>query len=204
MISHWIIPISGYTQSRDQRTGLSELWRKLHEKFTSSEICIQPVLPWDHNWRRLARFISINSYANPRLKAKICIIGYSWGGGWGAQKLAEQLRIEGLEVNRMVLADPVYRSDKLLCRWRTLLRRGGAGSCFVPSISIPSNVLHVQSTRQANNWPQAHKLEPDSETTRIDKAVKDLDRNHNQMDESPIFKEMATNAVIELIQGAEL
>jgi len=201
MISHWIIPISGYTQGRKHRTGLSSLWLELHKEFTDPKVCVFPVLPWKHDWATLARFIDVHSDRTNGTKPKVCIIGYSWGGGWAAQQLAEQLRVCGLEVDRMVLADPVYRSKFIVCRWRTILRRGGAMSCFVPSISIPSNVLHVQSTRQSNNWPQAHKLEPDSSTTRIEKPIKDPERNHNQMDESPIFLNMASAAVRELIRG---
>lgn len=114
-------------------------------------------------------------------------------------KLAEQLRVCGLEVNRMVLADPVYRSDRLICRWRTLLI-----GWFAPVIKIPSNVGYVQSTRQRINWPRAHDLKPDSPGTRIDRPIEEYDRPHNAMDESPVFKELATNAVRHLIVGDEL
>jgi len=199
MISHWIIPISGYTQGRKQRTGLSDLWLELHKRYTGPKICVFPVLPWNHTWRNLARFIDIKSERTNGTTPKIAIIGYSWGGGWGSQKLAEQLRVCGLEVNKMVLADPVYRSDWLIGRWRTLLI-----GWLAPTITIPSNVLQVQSTLQRLNWPRAHKLVTASPGTNMIRPIEDYDRIHNQMDESPVFKEMAINAVKHLIEGEEL
>jgi len=199
MITHWVIPISGYTQGRKQRTGLSDLWLALHKKFTKPKVCIHPVHPWNAEWNTLARFMDVNSERSNGTKPKVAIIGYSWGGGWGAQKLAEQLRICGMQVNRMVLADPVYRSDWFVGRWRSLMM-----GWFAPTIKIPSNVLHVQSTRQRINSPRAHDLKPNSPSTRIDRPIEDHRRIHNAMDESDIFKDMAMNAVKEMIKGEGL
>ncbi len=199
MISHWIIPISGFTQGRKQRTGLSDLWLELHKKFIGPKVCVFPVLPWNHTWKTLARFMDVNSDRTNGTRPKVCVIGYSWGGGWGSQKLAEQLRVVGMKVDRMVLADPVYRSDWLISRWKTLLI-----GWLAPTIKIPSNVVHVQSTRQRLNWPRAHELKKASPSTQMDRPVEDFDRIHNQMDESPIFKEMVFNAVRQIIVGEEL
>ncbi len=200
MISHWIIPISGYTQGRKQRTGLSDLWLELHKKFAASKVCVFPVLPWDHDWTTLARFMDVQSERDNGTQPKVCVIGYSWGGGWGAQRLAEQLRVCGMVVNQMVLADPVYRSARLLGRWRSLL----IGGWLAPTIKVPSNVLYVKSTRQRINWPRAHDLKPDSPGTRMELPIEDYDRVHNQMDESPIFREIVFNAAKRLIEGEEL
>lgn len=111
-------------------------------------------------------------------------------------RLAEQLRVCGLEVNEMVLADPVYRSENILGRWRTLLI-----GWFAPTIKVPSNVHHVCSTLQRQNWPRAHRLVPASPSTRMDRPIEDYDRIHNQMDESIIFREMANLAARNLIAG---
>jgi len=193
LIKNWIVPISGYTQSRKQRTGLSDLSLYLHRNFCSPETWVHPVLPWNSDWQTLARFMQINSVPRPH----ILIAAYSWGAGWGAPQLSNSLKDLGLDVDVLVLADPVYRSEKWYMRWRSILPQQ---SMFAPEIEIPANVHKVKSTSQFQNTPHAHKLTAvNKKLTTLEEPHEDGALYHAQMDESEIFHHMAETAAAKMI-----
>ena len=193
LINRWIVPISGYTQHPEQRNGSSDLALSLHNNIGKAPgVWVHPVIPWKVNWKCIARKLQVNGVAD----VKVFIIAYSWGAGWGAVRLCEYLRQIGVEVEKLFLADPVFRSPYPWMRWTSRLTKNSMLSWFTPKIIIPSNVKEVAWTRQYNNWPQAHDLVAASPTTIIGIPYVEDNLVHNQMDESETFY----NLVIEGVQ----
>ncbi len=140
--------------------------------------------PWDHDWWEFAKFIQYNNtlarHGDPLV---VVLIGFSWGAGWGAMRLARELQALGIEVRDMVLSDPVYRSAWWLLAWRSkfpsghgqgkertkigllfraacclLWRLGQALPWLVPEIAVPDKVERMWVARQSQNLPQGHDL----------------------------------------------
>lgn len=191
-ITRWIIPISGFSQHPNQRTGMSELALKMHEGIGKEPGCwVHPVLVWNADWESLARSIQVNSCRD----AKIFIVAYSWGAGWGSVQLARCLRKIGMEVEAMFLCDPVYRSRFWCMTWRSRLTKNSLLSWLVPVVKIPSNVKLVDWTRQFEDWPQGHDLVEASPSTVIPPAIIEQGVIHNQMDESETFHNLVLEGV---------
>lgn len=208
-ISQWHFFISGYTQNRQQSTGLQKAWLQTKTSayksnpINTQSICFFPVLPWNYDWYTLARFVQINSqeYKSikgggrlalpPPLSPLINIYAYSWGAGYGAIRLTQfLLSVANYNVQNMVLADPVYCSSYFFNRWRAMFSsRFSFTRWFAPQITIPSNVLSVFWSRQYNNWPRAHSLVsyPDSKTV-IHSPYLEHSLTHSEMDESIWFQ----------------
>ncbi len=188
-ITRWIIPISGFSQHPNQRTGMSELALKMHEGIGKAPGCwVHPVLVWNADWESLARSMQVNSCHDD---TKIFIVAYSWGAGWGAVQLSQKLRRIGMEVDALFLADPVFRSRFWLMSWRSRFIKNSLFRFLTPKITIPSNVKRVEWTRQFNNFPQAHDLVAASPSTVIPPAIIEQDKVHNMMDESETFHNLA-------------
>lgn len=191
-ITRWIIPISGFSQHPNQRTGMSELALKMQEGIGKAPGCwVLPVLVWNADWASLARSIQVNSCHD----TKIFIVAYSWGAGWGSVQLSRKLRIIGMEVDAMFLCDPVYRSRFWLMSWRSRLTKNSLFRCLTPTIRIPTNVKHVDWTRQFRNWPQAHDLVAESRKTNLEFAIIEQGLTHVEMDESKTFHQLALEGV---------
>ena len=121
----------------------------------------------------------------------VSIVGYSWGGGWGARVLANQLRFQGIAVPRMFLADAVYRSS-ILPKW---LPANPLSLMSRSKIKLPSNVGHVTWMRQKQSRVRGHDvvaLVPGK--TRIDPAIV-VRVGHSQIYETPEFERMAKDLV---------
>lgn len=72
---------------------------------------------------------------------RVIIAGYSWGAGHGAPRLAKALRRAGVEVDLMILIDPIYRS-RLPLVFRLLAFTTWLG------VKVPANVRRVMVWRQ--------------------------------------------------------
>lgn len=144
------VPIMGFTQDTSRVTGIEKIWRELR-KHSSSKTWVFPPQVWNADWKSLAHLIANNASAC----VEIVVVAYSWGAGHGFVSLAKELAKYGLKVVCAYLADPVYRSPRLLMRWRSLVNRGP----LAPTIHIPDNVKEVRWTRQSRNKPQGHDLQ---------------------------------------------
>ncbi len=186
MIQTWNYFISGFTENRSQLTGLGQAWHKCQEAELKSTTC--SLFPWNYNWFHEAR--RLQNFATP--SPTINIFGYSWGAGYGAIQLAENLRTVGnYDVHVMVLADPVYCDPCFLLRWKTIFSsRYAITRRFAPVITIPSNVRAVYWSRQYKNWPRAHSLQAEDKIhTAIMSPKLETRLEHGQMDEAPWFQE---------------
>ncbi len=203
-IKQWHFFISGFTENRQQSTGLQKAWKTATTTCPAKNLhstVFFPVLPWNHNWYQLARFVQINSQQYKDVGGggklvmpppKINIYAYSWGAGYGAINLAQNLdSIANYEIQNMVLADPVYCSTSFFMRWRAIF--AGRFDCtrkLAPKITIPSNTHSVYWSRQFNDWPRAHNLYslPASRTV-IHPPNLELNLSHSEMDEATWFQD---------------
>lgn len=175
-ITYWHYVIPGFLQRRGSCGGCLDLWWEMylshHDCGERVEIC-----PWDSNWSDEAEFVFRFRNGKPR----VTIAAYSWGAGWGAMQFARELNRRGIDVQSMVLSDPVYRNPYLALRWLTTFS--------FPIIRVPGNVKDVRWFRQTKDWPCGHELmgsSPLTAGTVIHDAVV-AECGHLAMDELPAF-----------------
>jgi hypothetical protein len=173
LFNRWAYVIDGFLRHAGKRTRQIELWERLHRAGDANfraQLCV-----WNQNFEAEAEFVFRMSTAAP----KICIFGYSWGAGHGAMQFCRRLEARGVQVDHLVLCDPVYRHWYTLGNWRA----------FVPwiPIVIPCNVRKVHWLRQMTNWPRGHRLKPRcDEATNIAEPMV-LDCEHVHMSERPEY-----------------
>lgn len=182
MIRTWIIAISGYTQTEGTLHGMQRLWLNLMPLNNPQTCIIQP--PWDHNWEHLAERISLTS---DHRDTRILVFAYSWGVGNGLVKFAAALKSRAMFINRAVLSDGVYHSQKFDA-WPGLghLMRG-IGVAMGRDIQIPDNVERVDWFRQKQTFPRGGNLVFTRHTEHTEPV--ELDYPHVAMDDAPEFHE---------------
>lgn len=216
-IDRWIILFAGYTQTHGQVTGLCRLWRDLHARY-SSQRCVVHLATWKDDVADLAEWVwrfrpeertLISRETSRPYKHQpvphLVVVGYSFGGQTSVN-FAGELDRRGLDVQRMVLCDPVYRYRCPLGWWRSMMP--------FSEIVVPANVDRVDWCRQTNPrfafgrpgpfaQPAGHDVvaeEPD--VTRIEAPIV-LDVQHTYIDDSPVFHEMSDEAVRECFESQE-
>lgn len=182
-----IVCIGGNLQARFGQTGIARIYLQLRQRFESQDCCTS-LHPWNENWKRLVEhFIATGPQAPEELD--VCIVGYSWGIGHGAVKLARRLLGEGVHVRRLVSCDGVYRNPWML--WRSL----ASPVLGTPTIEIPANVKRVDFVRQKTNIPMGHPI-----AAVIPAATKLIDHGflfgwrHQDADNSKEFLRLALEA----------
>lgn len=166
--------ISGFRQGLGTRgAGTYRVWRLLQSGARSEDFC--SLHRWNDDWSQVADLVALlqgESATSP----KVLIAAYSWGAGWGAMRLARELERRGIEVDDMVLSDPVYRHPLWSLAWLAL--------CGLP-ITVPTNVRRVTWFRQVKNRPMGSPLRKSfAALTKIAPAGV-LDREHEWMDDAP-------------------
>ncbi len=171
-IRTWHIVISGFLQNEGQLVGMVQLWRDLYQVHAGPDTCVT-LREWNSDWNALAELIwRINRDQPP---PRIAIYAYSWGG-MSAVLLARQLQRRGIDVQWMVLSDPVYRHWYLLGNWRTLVPWS--------EIIVPTNVDDVAWFRQRTNCPRAHRVvAADSRETHVSAPWMAWHIDHRHMDD---------------------
>jgi len=176
------ICVSGFTQTRGTFHGILKLREELISNGYSEGIKQRVwYLPWTSNWKSIAEDL-VTVCAHHGVKSVVLISGYSYGG-WGAIKLAEALDSKGVEVQSMVLSDPVSRPGwwpRPLPAFSSLL-----GRKYSHNLIIPPNVKNVFSFYQTNNRPQGHRLVTSNGTTA--KIPVQLNKTHDRMDDAREF-----------------
>ncbi len=157
-IARWIIPISGFTQGRSAKNGITHLWQKIR-RYDGGSTVVLPPQEWNRRWKETARWIW--DMSPDGVCPEVYVFAYSWGCGWGFTELARYLESYSCDITAAVLSDPVYRSRWK--PWRSLLPHK-----YCPSIKIPGNVREVYWLRQEKNIPQGASLKAaDPERTKI-------------------------------------
>jgi len=187
-IKHWIFCISGFRQHEGEMTGMQRLWLKL-APYRSSRRMVS-LREWDADWGEVANLTALCS-ANG--DTKVHVFGYSWGGGYGAIRLAEELKYRGIKVQGMVLSDPVWYGLGLIAKlitWRT----------DWPKIIVPANVERVKTFFQRENRPRAHAVVAASpQETELGLPVRRY-RTHEWMDDDNLFHQTCIDMIEESLK----
>lgn len=186
--------ISGFTQTERRCHGVLKLSEYLHELGFNNHVSRVQLRPWNSDWSSVAENTWLLEQHH-RARVVVNIYCYSWGGGWGAVRLARELKKRGIVVHFIVACDAVYRHPLLLMRWTSLLGRNYPWS---PRIRIPSNVTHVKPYHQKQNRPQGHQIVGDADFSGCIWDSVELDRTHQFMDDAPEWHGACVGAAREL------
>ena len=177
MTKVWHVCISGFSQSLTEPTGLEALWGKLRHRMPPNDnrVIVTP-REWDDDMEAMARFIVRNG------DGLLNVYAYSWGAGHGFLKFANACQSYGLQIRRVVLADPVYASKLWSFSWRALTNK-----FLPPKIKVPTNVHLVRYYRQRTTKPAGHEVVAVAkDATRV--VFRGwLDLPHTRMDDSLDF-----------------
>lgn len=191
LFENFIIIRSGFLQHKGSPgSGCVGIFQALHKEFQGTPTLVQ-LEAWDDDADHSAEFIY--RLATKDRPPRVCLIGYSWGVGFGLVQLAKALEERGIEVQEAVCCDGVYHG---LCRWRAFLHR----TIFRQfSITIPANVRNVSWLRQEVDRPCGHDLKAAGLYTRIH-PPRILGVGHCDIDNAPEFLEMAADAARRVVQ----
>lgn len=197
----YFLCISGFRQTESRLPGTWLLSEKLRAAgYSNGSRMRLSHFHWNARWQDKAEEIA-NVAKHYGQTPRVAVFAYSWGAGFGAMQLAEQLDRRGLAVDKCVLSDPVYRHPFALFRWLALC----GGSEFTryhffapPVIRMPPNIREAWVFRQAMNYPRGHRLAAGGGTI-IHPAV-ELRRVHGEMDDAPEFHACAMEAAAELVE----
>lgn len=179
-----IVIISGFRESEQASSGTERLHGMVTAAF-SPLAKIYDLRPWDHDMKGLARKMSRDGMT------EAIIIGYSWGGGFGAQQLAKTCQSVSLRVPLMLLCDAVYRPQwlpSLLPANVLALRSIIPGSA---RIHIPENVERVAGVYQTMTIPKGHAYKMHGGTKYG--GMRKLDYPHTEIDDAPEWRKLVTD-----------
>ena len=173
-----VITFGGFTEDLSRNTGTERLFREVIRKLVSPDLtCLDP-RQWD------ARVEHMVAYLDRSDVKEVAVVGYSYGGGYTAQKFAKACQEHGITIRLMLLCDPVYRPTWLPA-WGLL--QPFALRSLMPrcaTIDIPRSVQNVHWVRQTLSLPMAHDLRREWSMTMIyDPLI--LPYGHTAIDESP-------------------
>lgn len=176
MINLHVELIRGFRQSDEFPTGVESLREDLRE-FESSTVEVK-LSRWDENWKGRARQIDQSCSQD----ARIIVVAYSWGVGYGARTLAHYL--DSLRprrrIDRLFSIDGVYHSRWM--PWRAVWGPLSEKIFGEPVIRLPSNVAAVDAWYQVLNWPSGHEIAVEGKGPVRRKL---LGRTHENIDEAP-------------------
>lgn len=180
-----VLFISGFTQSAKRHNGVFDLfeWALAERRRQNVQGARIEYRAWKSDWTAVAE------YCQDLGIGRVVIIGYSWGVGWGARKLATRLDRRGIVVPHLLSCDGVYRGR--FSRLRSLINSGP----LAPKIVVPSNVRRVTWLRQGINKPQGHEIAAANEQRTKIELPTWVDLPHGEIDSSIEFEELAKKAV---------
>ena len=194
-ISDLVVYISGFTQDARRVGGIlaEHLWALDRRREVGAGHARVVYKPWNDSWDGFA------AYAQLLLgrRGRVYIVAYSWGVGFGAAQLTEQLRRRGISVPWVVYVDGVRRTRNPLLRWAALYSGPGA-----PRIPVPNNVGRVYRFYQRVSRPQGHELRirnPQRTELVLDEEIP---LPHAEIDDSPRWAALARGLVSEVLEPA--
>lgn len=201
MIHAWHLCICGRGQKRSTPTGTELLWSELQDRCHEPGTAIE-LRNWDDDWEPLAEQIARLAHVT-HPAPQVYIYGYSWGGGWGALTLCNELDKRNIPVTHLVLCDAVYRS-RLLPPW---FQANPLSIIRPPTeehpergvhIVIPKNVQAITWFRQFKNRPRGHQIVAAKDSTlKIPPAIV-LPVKHCEIDDHRDY----LNTAISIASGA--
>ena len=194
----FVVPIMGHWQRRHEQTGTRVLWRDLRLLCTADATILEPKR-WNHNWRELAEWIVAEAQGWFRLVT----LGYSYGGGWGSQRLTEEVFNESRRKLKAVepwqaLAAPVSRFGfGSRCPLNALNVTRWSGSWR--SIELHRSVKRAWWCDQREAAPFGQKGRSKLHEAGVEYGGR-FEYPHSAMDELPAYHEAATTLVREALE----
>ena len=181
--------ISGFTEDEGDMTGTYALEQRLYHLY-GADLIVYNVREWKEDMKDFAKRIKRDGVEN------CAIVGYSWGGGYGAQKLANQLIKRDIGVPVMLLCDPVYRPLWLptwgianLLGFRALVRDSAL-------IKVNDRVGAVEGIRQVHNRPMGHDLWYRGRKKELHLVV---GYEHSEIDNSRVWHDLVVSEISKMI-----
>lgn len=138
-IKNWHVVLGGFLQTKGTSNGMISLWQKMLQ-FSNEETCVH-FDSWNANCSNIAELIWRSKKDLPETLVSVNIYCYSWGGT-AAIKLANELKKRGINVQHMVMSDPVYRPNFYAMKFLAMTP--------FPSLQVPTNVKSVVWFKQEN------------------------------------------------------
>lgn len=185
-----VILINGFRQGLRSPTGMEKLYNLATRRYEHEpRVKVSQPLSWKSNWKSQAAFIQRHAPTNGEdARARIMVSAYSFGAGWGFQKLTRELNERGLAVDVAILIDPVYRSP-LLPTWLPL---NLVSMTTLGHLKIRENVRRLHYFRQFQNRPRGRAcIAADPYATEIRCPI-ELDCTHQLADDHPRVRELFT------------
>lgn len=145
--------ISGFGQGLGRPTGIETMYDAAYMRYGHlPNVVIHEPWQWNSDWNAKAAFFArhINTGNRPD-RTRVITVAYSWGVGWGFQRLTRELLGRGVTVDVLVAIDAVYRLPYLPAWmwWLSPEALFGLGDIWVRQ-----NVREVWQFRQFTNYPR--------------------------------------------------
>ncbi len=146
-----ILGVSGLFQDEGELHGTYKIQRDLKEKYSPQVACYD-VRTWDHNPKEFASLLKNDGITH------VIIHAYSWGGGYGAPRLCDELVRQGIVIVCVMVCDGVYR-PKWLPAWG-IANLLGFRAIIKDSASIKyhEKVQRIVGLRQIASTPMGHPI----------------------------------------------
>jgi hypothetical protein len=192
------ILFSGFTQHRGYEHGWYKLREQLLDEGFSNGIHRRVWLePWRANTRNLA--VSLQILRQRYGTLYLGIYGYSYGGGFGAMQLIRRLLPSGIMVDKLVLADPVFRNPWLPVPLPSPLSLLPFRQ--QPRIHLPGNIVDLVHFYQTINLPQSPYLESDQLHGCVEH--RQLQVAHQSVDDHEVVHRSVMRCAYELLEMSE-
>lgn len=178
----FVLFIPGFTEREGQSSGTFKQFARasaIRRQLGVTDARVE-LRTWNSRWKETARYIERTTTKN----ARIFVVAYSWGGGWGFPRLALHL-LGKREIRQVVLCDAVYRSDVLPSR----LPFNPLSLSKLPTIRVPRNVMSVRWLRRASR-----DLRPADASGRRRFRLSGLIRGHRVVAEDAILTDVQARA----------
>ena len=185
-MKRWFFIFGGFLQTQRDIDGLDFLWRRAIDAVGNDPHARVERRDWDCNVNNLAEWVFKQC---PQGQApRIVVAGFSFGG-YAASRFCYALRERGIEVEFLILSDPVYRHWFFAGNWRA----------YFPDtfpITIPDTVKQVSVFRQREEWLRGHKLRFDNPSRTILVRDQIVVRRHIFMDDLHEFHDESLRALL--------
>lgn len=188
----WLLGItgnSGFTQTKSGQRGMWDTMGELDELFERyPQVKVYDCETWKHSAKRQADQMKLDGVTHS------IHIGYSYGGGYGVNKLSRACIKRGIRPEMLLLCDPVYRNRFLHPFFVSnvfAVRSLFPGSA---KIKYPAGV-HIKGIRQEKNKPQAHPVQiGDGKPYKLPLA-QDKTLIHSEMDDCNEWRALVLHTV---------
>ncbi len=196
MIDTFVAPIMGHWQKTHEQNGLRTIWRDAR-LLCNEHATVLPPLKWNSDWKSIAQWLA-EELGDARPPVGV-LVGYSYGGGWGCQRLSEELRLRlGFDLQIwQVLSDPVSRNGYGPLWPLNALNVSPWGGRW-RKVRPPANVTRCWYVTQSSKAPYGQTVVLAEEHYELQHAGR-FQRGHSSMDELPEFQEAAQRRIAEAI-----